>query len=401
MQKKILLIILLIGFCQFISIDSANSFNLPFTKPKPGTPESEALYKKNILKEEAVERYERSLLPESGYMTEEEYQKQSKYIPNADKVIPEYKLPKDIKMKYVPQPVYKIARYNDPPGAVELRISRSLKYDRKFICPGITSPNKDMVVYPSVNYYVNNDCTSCDLFVVPLDKDLSDIERIQRANIIKRNPVPILSTDKDTLEKSTFRTLTPIDFSVDGSKLAVKEKIGNVNDGIWQTNLLVYDFNTKKAKRLDEVREAIKFYWMNNEKLMLDDKRWDIFPLGFDAKNPNRIVVSAIAYTGKTPVFLGNWSIDCNGERSLLLSLLNSRANISMNGFKIVKAGVLTPATVASEEKRLDKLTKQKRKAEAKNLKEDLKKKKQALKKELKEIDKQNPIEKNDNANVE
>lgn len=389
MQKKILLILLLIGFCQFSFFNSANAFGLPFKrKPKIGTPESQALYKKNVLKNEAIERYERSLLPESGYMTVEEYENLSKYVSNSEKDVPEYKLPKDIKMKYVPQPIYKLARYNDPPGSPELHIGRNLFYNRQLVCPGITSPNKDILVYPTLYYYVVNQCTACDLFVVPLDKTLPDISRIQRANIVKRIPQPILSTDKSVSEKYIFRTLTPIDFSVDGSKLAVKEKTGSVNDGIWQTNLIVYDFNTKKTKKLTEIRDAIEFYWLKNQNLVLDEKRWDIYPLGFDAQDQNRLVVSAVAYTGNKPVFLGNWSIDCNGERSLLISLLDSKANISMNGFKIVKEGLVNPEKVFSDEKLQNKFAKQKRKEVKKANKTELKNKKKALKKEIKEINK-------------
>lgn len=399
MLKKILLITLLIGLCQFLflnsslafdfnsfSVNSLNPFN--YTKPQIGTPESQRAYLKQVAKDNAIEKYERSLMPESGYMTTEEYENLSKDVPSTDKVIPEYKLPKDIKMKYVPQPTYKLARYNDPPGTAELHIGRSLGYDRQFVCPGITSPNKDILVYPVVSFFVVNQCTSCDLFVVPLDKNLADVSRILRANIFKRNPIPILSTDRDITEKFIFRTLTPVDFSSDGTKLVIKEKIGNSNDGIWKTNLWVYDFTTKTAKQLSEIREAIKFYWLSHGSILLDEKRWDIVPLGFDAQNPDRIVVSAYGYTGKTPKFLGNWSVDCKGERAMLLSLFDSRANIAMNGLKIVKSGFLTPADFDKYQKLDDKLKAKKRKEDAKVKQKELKDKKKALNKELKEINK-------------
>lgn len=60
-----------------------------------------------------------------------------------------------------------------------------------------------------------------------------------------RYPVPILSTDKSITDGYSFRTLTPIDFSPDGSKLLVKEKIGYSKDGIWQTNAIVYDLQQR------------------------------------------------------------------------------------------------------------------------------------------------------------
>lgn len=358
-------------------------------KDKVITPRMEAKYRKKVLKQEAKEDYKRSLLPESGCMTVEEYENLSKDIPNSQKVVPEYKMPRDIKMKYVPQPTYSLARYNDPPGSAELHLPRRFKFDRQVNEGAITSPKKDILVYPTVYYYAINQCTTADLFVIPLDKSLPDVSRIQRANIIRKLPDPILSTEKNIKEKFIFRTLTPIDFSEDGTKLIAKEKIGNVNDGIWQTNLWVYDFSTKQARELHEIREAIKFYWLNSEGLMLDEKRWDIYPLGFDANTPNRVVVSAYGYTGKTPEFLGNWSIDCNGERAMLLSLFDAKSKISMNGYKIVQSGIVNPTEVYHNEKMQDKIAKKERKKDKITAKKDITAKKKVYKEKLKEIEKQ------------
>lgn len=369
--------------CQF----SFSNFSFA-QKAKVYSPEDDYKNQQKILKQQAIENYERSLLPESGAMTVEEYENLSKDIKNSDRVIPEYKMPKDIKMKYVPQPTYKLTHYNDPPGSPELHIERSFKFDRQANEGAITSPNKDMLVYPVVYYYANNQCVASDLFVIPLDKTLPDVDRIERANIIKRIPEPILSTDKNVGTKFIFRSMTPIDFSSNGSKLIAKEKIGNINDGIWQTNLWVYDFYTGTARQLPEIREAIKFYWMNQNGLVLDEKRWDINPLGFDATDPQRIVVSAYGYTGKVPKFLGNWSIDCQGERTQLVSLFEPEVKISMNGFKIVQSGVVDPADVYNDEKKQDKIAKQKRKDTDKAKKLDAKQKKEALNKKLKEMKK-------------
>ena len=162
-----------------------------------------------------------------------------------------------------------------------------------------------------------------------------------------------------------------------------------MNDGIWKTNLWVYDFTTNQARQLPEIREEIKFYWLNQENLVLDEKRWDIYPLGFDADNPDRVVVSAYGYTGKTPKFLGNWSIDCQGQRTELVSLFKQSAKISKNGFKLTQDGVENPAIVHNDEKKQDKIIKKKRKADKKALKKDKKAKKQVLKKKLNEMKKE------------
>lgn len=378
MRGKIALI-LTIGLCQIVFS------GLAFAKIFP---QSEAAYQKKVLKQQAKDDYKRSLLPQSGFMTIEEYENISKDIPNSQRIIPEYQLPKDIKMKYVPQPSYKLARYNDPPGSVELHITRRFYFDREVNCGAITSPKKDILVYPVIYYYASNQCTAGDLFVIPLDKSLPDVSRILRSNVVKRIPTPILSTDKDIREKFTFRTMTPIDFSPDGTKLIAKEKIGNVNDGIWQTNLWVYNFNTNTAKQIPEIRDAIKFYWINTKNLVLDDKRWDISPLGFDANDPERIIVSAYGYTGKAPIFLGNWSIDCDGERAMLISLFDPKAKISMNGYKVIQDDVLPPVVVKRNEKKQDQIVRQKRKTAQKAAKKELQEKKKVLNKELKEINK-------------
>jgi len=355
-------------------------------KKHQNTQYDEYEYQQKVLRNIEKEKYHRSLLPFSGFMSTEEYEKMSEDVMNSEKVIPEPKLARDIKMKYVPEPTYKLARYNDPPGTPELRISGKFKFNRQENGAAITSPDRSFMVYPVVYYYASNQCTAGDLFVIPLDKTLPDVDRILRASIIKRITVPILSTDKNIDEKFTFRTMTPIDFSPDSTKLIAKEKVGYVFDGIWQTNLWVYDFTTMQSKKIVEVRDAIRYYWKNTKGTVLDDNRWDIYPLGFDSTDPSRIIVNAYGYTGGVPKFLGTWSVDCNGERTLLVSLFNPEAEISINGYKLVKSGIVNSSEVYAGYKEEDKIVKQKRKNEKKARKLKKKQGKQALNKKLKEM---------------
>ena len=197
------------------------------------------------------------------------------------------------------------------------------------------------MVYPSVYHYPKNGVVACDLFVIPLDTKGNLVARIQKANTMHRDPDPILSTEKSLDNFGAFRTLTPVDFSADGRKLLIKEKIGSKDDGIWQTHAIIYDFDTKTSYKLLELRDAIVYYWTAYRDLKLNDYRWDIYPLGFDITEPDRIVVASYAYTGGTPIFLGNWSIDIRGERSKLISLTPQNVQVSMNGFKMVQSGVV------------------------------------------------------------
>ena len=135
--------------------------------------------------------------------------------------------------------------------------------------------------------------------------------------------------------------------------------------GIWQTNAIVYDFQTKTSYDLKELRAAIVYYWKQYKNLNLDDKRWDIYPLGFDMNEPDRVVSYAYAYTGDNPVFLGSWSIDSHGEQTRLISFSNKDVQVSINGFKIIQDGVV-PADILNNE---EKMTKKFEKAEEKRKK--------------------------------
>lgn len=356
-----------------------------------GTRENEAEYLHKIEKQEIKEDYERKKrnMKPSGYMTMEEYEMLS--APK-DKKIEEIPIPKPQKaadVKYIPNPDYELVRYNNPPGSPEISLNRDFKQRHQQNAQGIVSPDYRMLVYPSVYYYPKNGVVSCDLFVIPLEETGNALSKIKKANVMHRDPEPILSTEKSIDNFGIFRTLTPVDFSTDGAKLLVKEKIGSSEDGIWQTNAIVYDFDLRKAYKLQEIRDAIVYYWQEYKNLNLKDIRWDIYPLGFDQNEPDRVVVSGYAYTGGAPVFLGNWSVDVKGNRVKMLSLTPKDVLISMNGIKMVKSGVVPPTILKIEEKQ----AKYEDKLDAKAKKEEEKAKLKELKNEYKttveEIDKE------------
>lgn len=368
------------------------------------TKNAEYLY--NIKKQEEKDRYQKKKMDKnaSGFMTMEEYEQISSPI---DKTTIDTEIPKVEKgsdMKYVPQPVYKIVRYNNPPGSPELSLDKKFFAVRQQNAQGITAPDYSIMVYPAVYYYPESAGVACDLFVVPLKQNETPLNKIMKANIMHRNPDPILSTDKSVNVPYAFRTLTPVDFSYDSTKLLVKEKLGSPTDGIWQTNAIVYDFETKTSYDLSEVRAAIVYYWKDTKGLDLEDKRWDIYPLGFELLSPDRVVVNAYAFTGDKPVFLGTWSVDSKGEQSRLVSLSEKEVQIAMNGFKIIKDGAVVPDILKIEEKQLkqfekaeEKKKKAEEKAQDKKLKEEynsnMKELREQYNKEKKEYRYQNKIE--------
>ncbi len=329
---------------------------------------NEYIYENKVKQAEETEKYEKSKMPESGYMTVEEYENLSRGKSRKQIEVNEAEIPKDSQMVYVPQKTFKLVKYNDPVGSPELNLPRRLNFDRQINAQGIVSGDKTMLVYPAVYYYAQTDCTACDLFLIKLNPSLNETERVKRANIIQKEEEPLLSTDKSIDEKYIFRTLTPIDFSADNKKLAVKEKVGHRHDGIWKTDLWVYDFEKKEAHKLPQIREAIEEYWKYSGGIELTENRWDIYPMGFDYNNDNRIIVCAYAYTGSLPKFLGTWSIDTDGENSKLEDLNGNFIPVSTVGYRLVEDSVMDSSEVEFEAKRAkekeDKIKKEAKEAE-------------------------------------
>lgn len=371
---------------------SANFSFAAFWDSKDYTKRNEA-YLRDVKKRDAKRKYNKAKedrLP-SGKMTVAEYEILSDHknpeSPEDLKPIEIPTVPIPSEMKYVPQPTYKIVRYNDPPGSVELSLKKNFYREKQQNAQGIVSPDFTKLIYPAIYYSPDSASTSAELFVIPLDTKETELDRILKAHTSNRVQKPLMETSKTIDNLATFRTLTPVDFSADGTKLLVKEKIGNSFDGIWQTNAWIYDFETSEAKELSEIRDAIVYHWTTYRGLPLQDKRWDIVPLGFSVENPDRIVCTAYAYTGQKPVFLGVWSIDINREQTWLVSFENKDINISQSGFKIVKSGVVPYILVEEEEKQLKKLDEKKKKEQKKAEKEYYKQCEINYKAELKAID--------------
>lgn len=340
---------------------------------------AETIYLNEVDKVDEKEKYEKSRMPESGYMTVAEYEAKSRGKSRKeinDDILDKAQMPKDENMVYIPQKKFKLVKYNEPVGSPELTLPRKLNFDRQINAQGIVSGDFTKLVYPAVYYYAQSDCTSCDLFLINLDSTLSDIEKVKKANIVNREKEPLISTSKDIDTKFIFRTLTPIDFSPDNKKLVVKEKVGHRHDGIWKTDLWVYDFETKEARKLPQIRDAIVNYWALTGGVDFDEKRWDIYPMGFDANDENRVVLCAYAYTGDVPKFLGTWSIDVYGENSRLESLSGVSFPVSIVGFRLEQdSEVIPPSEVKFDAKQAKEQAKAKEKAakDAENFEKDIK----------------------------
>lgn len=262
--------------------------------------------------------------------TMNEYYREANKAADSAREIPSPKFPKDEKIVDIPDPSITLVKYNNPPGYVDINLN-NLKKTRKINSIGVVSPSFDKMVYSTVYYYPSTKTAGTELYLMKLDTSKSIHQRIETAHV-NQGKRTIYRTGMDALELDVQKTLTVIDWSQDGKRIALKEKISYTPDGLWKTNLLVYDLTTGKMKDLSEVREAIRYYWRENHNLHLRDYRWDIYPIGWDALNPERIIVFAYAATGEKPKFLGAWSIDYHGDRSMLMSLTSTNFEVTQNG---------------------------------------------------------------------
>ena len=375
-----------VAFCAFIQWgDEITMPNFDDVNQK------EAKYIHNVNKKAEKEKFERTKLNRhpSGFMTVEEYELLSTPKDRMSEEIEAPKIPTPADMIYVPQPEYRIVKYNNPPGASEIALNKTFYEKRQQNAQGIVSPDFSRLVYPSVYYYPDSASTACDLFVINLEEAKSNLHKILTANVIHRLAEPILSTDKNIDNYFTFRTITPVDFSADGTKLLVKEKIGNSKDGIWKTTPVVYDFTNNVSYSLVEVRDAIAYYWEENKGINLEDKRWDVYPLGFSADESDRIMLNAYAFTGDKPVNLGTWSVNYKGEQTRLVTFKPESVSISMNGYKLVKSGVVAPSITEREKEQLKRIEKENIKQKKKEDKEYVKNLEASYKAKIKEMDKE------------
>ncbi len=352
-MKKIgvLVIVLAVG----CGISNANPFKKDYRT-------REIKYEYGVLKQDLQKERDSKLLNRypTGYMTVEEYEKASEYKDktNTQVSIPQIETPSDF--KYVPKPIYKIVKYNNPAGSAELTLGRKLYAQRQINAQGVVSPDFSKLVYPAVYYYSDNAVVGADLFVIPFsDNNDTNLEKILKANVRNRITTPILSTDKNVNDRSAFRTLTPVDFSTDGKILFIKEKLGSSEDGIWETRIYTYDFEKQTSYDLNDLREAILYFWDEYLDVDLNAYRWDIMPLGFLEDDPQKVVVQGFAYTGERPVYLGAWAIDVYGEKAKMVSIDKSNTpKVSANGYKVVKDGVEEYGIASQEEKFLKQQSK-------------------------------------------
>lgn len=267
-------------------------------------------------------------------ITYEQYLEMVKEVKREDRKVPQSSFKKDDKLVNLPEPELRLAKYNNPPGAKNLDL-RQLMKSHQLVTPAVLSPDKTKMVYPVVYSYPTAGQVASEVFVINVPSNTDAVSALRNMHTIEADRNPVLKTGTDRFAQYEKKTFTILDWSEDGQKIAVKEKIGAIDQGPWKTQIWTYDFTEKKACELTALREAIRYYWKKNHNLDLIDYMWDIYPLGWDMYNKDRIVVQAYAF-GKNhsgSKFLGTWSIDYRNQRSELMSETAMDFDVSINGF--------------------------------------------------------------------
>ena len=269
--------------------------------------------------------------------TVEEYKEMSKDIKRHERLVSTPKVVRDDKIVRLPEPRFILAKYNTPPGTknIDLRNLRDARYLNSI---GIMSPNKDKMVYTVVYYTGYHDKISSEIYVLDLDTNKPPKARLKEVSLLNNTPVKLIDSAIKEEYPTLFKTLTVVDWSEDGQKLAIKERVGSSSFGIWQTNLWVYDLEANTTKQLVEVRDSVKYWLKKNKNITIDDYRWDILPLGWSKDNPDRIIVCAYGIEKKGTQFLGLYSVDYKGIQSEFMSATPMSVDISANGLYLKRA---------------------------------------------------------------
>ncbi len=247
-----------------------------------------------------------------------------------------FKIPEPVYQKkpkfVIPDPHYRVVFYNSPPGARNIELKGLYKY-RKIDSQSILSPDKQRIVYTSVYYYPKFVQTGYEAHYIKVKEGVSIPDALKKTYITQQEMEPIVSSINDKMDEYRLATLFPLDWSKDGSKIAFKEQIGSTVDGIWETNVIVYDFTTQKTYKLDTLREAVEYYWRVKFGIDITKYMWDLYPVGWSAEDENRIVFYSYAFSKTKPYFLGTWSIDFEETSSKLISIDETSVPISVNGY--------------------------------------------------------------------
>lgn len=235
----------------------------------------------------------------------------------------------------VPQGDYRFVKYNDLAGEIELDLL-NLKVEKQLNTSGCISPDFSKLVYSQVYFYPSINRVASELFYINLDKTKPPMKSVREATIKDRVEIPLLSKGLENVDSQIFKTIVPVDWSYDSSKLLIKTRYGETQRDLWECSTWIYDFDTNKIHELSNLKKDIRDDYLNRFGVILSAYQWDVQPIGWDINNHERIIVYAYGMKrDKHRIFLGAWSVGYKNGDILFLSKTKNNYQIGKYGYKV------------------------------------------------------------------
>ncbi len=274
--------------------------------------------------------------------TKQEWEEKAQNVFLEERKLDPYKNPESDKNTIFPLSHFTFELYNNPPGTRKLNISDIKK--NLYSYPYIVSDNKcHYAAYP--RYYFSPDINqiSSEFFVEKLDTTKTKVRRMLDYNHNQKARNSIIISGKKEHYPNLFSGLSLVDWSKDGKRLFIQEKIGSTVNGIYKTYLYVHFMGNEITQgytiKLDNLDKAIKRYFLDYQNIQLAKYRYDIEPLGFSQDNDDIVVVLSYVYgKNKEKIFLGAWGYNTSNNEIMLLSTTQTQFPISANGLILIKS---------------------------------------------------------------
>ena len=235
----------------------------------------------------------------------------------------------------VPQGDYRFVKYNDLAGEIELDLL-NLKVEKQLNTAGCISPDFSKLAYSQVYFYPSINRVASELFYINLDKTKPPMKSVREATIKDRVEIPLLSKGLENVNSQIFKTIIPVDWSYDSSKLLIKTRYGETQRDLWECSTWIYDFDTNKIHELSNLKKDIRDDYLKRFGVILSGYQWDVKPIGWDINNHERIIVYAYGMKrDKHRIFLGAWSVGYKNGDILFLSKTKNNYQIGKYGYKV------------------------------------------------------------------
>ena len=84
------------------------------------------------------------------------------------------------------------------------------------------------------------------------------MKSVREATIKDRVEIPLLSKGLENVNSQIFKTIIPVDWSYDSSKLLIKTRYGETQRDLWECSTWIYDFDTNKIHELSNLKKDIR-----------------------------------------------------------------------------------------------------------------------------------------------